>query len=277
MRWSCRTPGTVASEGEFTPFFDEAADGADAIAWAAGQPWSAGQVGMTGGSYFGATQWLAATEAPLREGDRPVRHHRPVHESWAYQGGAFQLGFNLHWALSSLALGEVIRRLGSGAAKLADLMELIAAVDRNEELYRRTPLRGVPELAGLGGYYDDWLDHPSYDEFWRACAPRERYGAITAPALNMGGWFDLFLKGTIANYLGMKAAGGSDAARGLQRLVIGAVGARAAGRLVPGARLRAAQRHRRDGHHRPAAALVRPPAARARTTGSRTTSRCGSS
>jgi putative CocE/NonD family hydrolase len=37
----------------------------------------------------------------------------------------------------------------------------------------------------------------------------------------MGGWFDLFLKGTIANYLGMKASGGSDAARGLQRLVIG--------------------------------------------------------
>ena len=73
----------------------------------------------------------------------------------------------------------------------------------------------------MGDYYDDWLDHPSYDEFWRSCAPRERYSAITAPALNMGGWFDLFLKGTIANYLGMKAAGGSEAARGLQRLVIG--------------------------------------------------------
>ncbi|MCL2395065.1 MAG: CocE/NonD family hydrolase, partial [Acidimicrobiaceae bacterium] len=37
---------------------------------------------------------------------------------------------------------------------------------------------------------------------------------------NMGGWYDLFLKGTIANYLGMKAHGGSALAR-RPRLVIG--------------------------------------------------------
>ena len=216
------TRGRYASEGEFTPFLDEAADGADTIAWAAAQPWSTGQVGMTGGSYFGATQWLAASAGPpALKAIAPFVTTDQYYESWAYQGGAFQLGFNLHWSLSSLALGEMMRRLGTGAAKPADLMDLIAAVDDNEELYRRTPLRGLPELAGLAGYYDDWLDHPSYDGFWRGCAPRERYGAITAPALNMGGWFDLFLKGTIANYLGMKASGGSDAARGLQRLVIG--------------------------------------------------------
>ena len=60
------TRGRFASEGEFNPFFDEAADGADAVAWAASQPWSTGQVGMTGGSYFGATQWLAASQAHPR-------------------------------------------------------------------------------------------------------------------------------------------------------------------------------------------------------------------
>jgi putative CocE/NonD family hydrolase len=37
----------------------------------------------------------------------------------------------------------------------------------------------------------------------------------------MGGWYDLFLKGTIANYVGMKERGGSEQARALQRLVIG--------------------------------------------------------
>ena len=37
----------------------------------------------------------------------------------------------------------------------------------------------------------------------------------------MGGWYDLFLEGTLANYLGMKERGGSDAARRYQRLVIG--------------------------------------------------------
>src|SRR5262245_60190740 len=58
------TRGRYASPGTFNPFFDEAEDGADAVAWAAGQPWSNGRLGMIGGSYFGATQWLAATQTP---------------------------------------------------------------------------------------------------------------------------------------------------------------------------------------------------------------------
>ena len=58
------TRGRYASRGDFNPFFDEARDGADTIAWAADQPWSTGAVGMFGASYFGATQWTAATQAP---------------------------------------------------------------------------------------------------------------------------------------------------------------------------------------------------------------------
>src|SRR5690242_10043355 len=33
------TRGRFASEGEFTPHFQEVADGVDTIAWAAAQPW----------------------------------------------------------------------------------------------------------------------------------------------------------------------------------------------------------------------------------------------
>jgi putative CocE/NonD family hydrolase len=44
---------------------------------------------------------------------------------------------------------------------------------------------------------------------------------MTVPALNMGGWYDLFLGGTLANYVGMKQRGGSAVARAHQRLVIG--------------------------------------------------------
>jgi putative CocE/NonD family hydrolase len=214
--------GRFASEGDFNPFFNDASDGADTVAWAAAQPWSTGQVGMAGASYFGATQWLTASAAPpALKAIAPFVTTDQYYESWAYQGGAFQLGFNLHWTLSSLALGELQRRAGAGEATLEDLGALIAAVDDNEALYWRLPLHNPPELRGLASYYDDWLEHPSYDEFWKACAPRESYARITAPALNMGGWYDLFLKGTIANYLGMKQHGGSDDARSLQRLVIG--------------------------------------------------------
>lgn len=216
------TRGRFASEGEFNPFFDEAPDGADTVAWVAEQSWCTGNVGMAGGSYFGATQWLAAKETPpALKAIAPFVTTDQYYDSWAYQGGAFQLGFNLHWTLSSLALGELQRRLGAGEATLEQFGELIAAVDGNEELFGRMPLRDLPELRGLAPYYDDWLAHPSYDDFWRSCAPREFYEDITAPALNMGGWYDLFLKGTIANYLGMKTRGESESARTMQRLVIG--------------------------------------------------------
>lgn len=216
------TRGRFRSEGTFDAFTDEARDGADTIAWAAAQPWSTGAVGMVGGSYFGATQWLAAAEAPeALRAIAPFVTTDQYYESWAYQGGAFQLGFNLHWALSSLAFGELVRQVGSGAASPDRVGELVAAVDGNDELYGRLPLREVPELDGLAPYYQDWLAHPSYDGYWKAIAPRESYERITVPALNMGGWYDLFLKGTLANYLGMKERGGSEPARQLQRLVIG--------------------------------------------------------
>src|SRR5207249_10218892 len=44
------TRGRYGSGGEFTPFFPEVNDGSDTVEWAASQPWSDGQVGMTGGS-----------------------------------------------------------------------------------------------------------------------------------------------------------------------------------------------------------------------------------
>jgi putative CocE/NonD family hydrolase len=216
------TRGRYQSEGSFVPFAHEAADGADTIAWAAAQSWSTGEVGMVGGSYFGATQWLAATQSPpALRAIAPFVTTDQYYESWAYQGGAFQLGFNLHWCLLSLGLGELLRQITAGSAKPERLAELIEAIDDNDALYRRLPLVDVPELAGLADYYQDWLAHPAYDDYWQAVAPRESWSRITVPALNMGGWYDLFLKGTIANYLGMKEHGGSEQARGLQRLVIG--------------------------------------------------------
>jgi len=216
------TRGRFGSEGTFDPFSHEAEDGADTIAWAAAQPWSTGAIGMVGGSYFGATQWTAATTSPpALRAIAPFVTTDQYYESWAYQGGAFELGFNLHWTLLFLALGEVLRRLDAGRASPEELGRLVSAIDANDELFWRRPLVGLAELGDLAPYYDEWLAHPSYDDFWRRTAPRESWRAITVPALNMGGWWDLFLKGTLANYSGMRRHGGSEAARVHQRLVIG--------------------------------------------------------
>src|SRR4051794_40296998 len=215
------TRGRYLSEGEFNPFFDDGADGFDTVAWVAGQPWCDGNVGMAGGSYFGATQWRAASETPeALKAMVPFVTAADYHEGWAYQGGAFELGFNLNWTLSFLAVGEVVRRLGQGRDAHADLVALVEAVDDNDALFERLPLSDMPVLDELAPYYREWLEHPDYDDYWRALAPKESHGNITVPTLNIGGWYDLFLGGTIANYLGMKQRGATDAAR-TPRLIIG--------------------------------------------------------
>jgi putative CocE/NonD family hydrolase len=209
----CR--GTFQSEGTFSPYFQEAEDGADAIAWAATQPWSSGVVGTMGASYYGATQWLAAMESPpALKAMAPFITTDQYYDKWTYQGGAFQLGFMLQWATGTFAVGEVARRLGRGEAGLVDLGNAFAAADGVAERYWHTPLTDLPELADLTPYMRDWINHPDYDDYWRAAAPSENYDKISAPALNFGGWFDLFLGGTLANYQAMKG-------RVAQKLVIG--------------------------------------------------------
>ncbi len=54
----------------------------------------------------GATQWLVARAAPeALQALAPIITSSDYHESWTYQGGAFQLGFILQWTLG-FALAE---------------------------------------------------------------------------------------------------------------------------------------------------------------------------
>jgi uncharacterized protein len=216
------TRGRFKSGGTFTPFVHEADDGVDAIDWAAHQPWSTGKVGMIGGSYVGATQWLPATRSPeALQAIAPVITGADYYEGWSYQGGAFELGFCLSWTLVALGLGEMQRRLQSGEVSVDDLMRMIAAGDANHDLYWNLPLKNMPSLHGIAPYYFDWLNHPDYDDYWKSISPRENYSAITTPALNIGGWYDLFIGGTLANYRDMKQRGGAEISRRFQQLVVG--------------------------------------------------------
>jgi putative CocE/NonD family hydrolase len=215
----CR--GRFGSEGVFTPFVGEAADGVDAIAWCAAQPWSNGRVGMIGGSYVGATQWLPAGQRPPALGAiAPYVTASDYHEGWVYQGGAFQLGFSLRWSLESLALPKLVSREAAGEPVTADIAELRRALRDIRALYRTRPLRGIP-LMRHAPWYDEWLAHPARDAFWQRLAPQEHYGTTAVPALNIAGWYDIFADGTYRNFQGMRADGATEAARQGQRLIVG--------------------------------------------------------
>jgi uncharacterized protein len=215
------TRGRFASDGVFNPFFHERSDGEDTLKWITEQSWSNGDVAMVGLSYYGATQWmLAAGDAPALKAISPNITGSSYYEGWTYQGGAFELGFTLIWTLTSLGAGEVGRGILRGTHELADLTPLINAIDNVADLYTHTPLNDVEVLAKLAPYYNEWLAHPTDDAFWRDTAPRERYDQVTVPSLNIGGWYDLFIGGTLANYQGIRDHGGSDLAR-KPRLIVG--------------------------------------------------------
>jgi len=215
----CR--GRFASEGEFYPQFDDANDGVDTIHWIVEQPWANGKVGMIGGSYLGFTQWLLAKEHPeaLRAIAPQVTTSNYYQTPMRHEGGVFELGV-LFWALSMVP-EEVQRRMRQGQASREQMGAIMQAMRDPSALMAHLPLVDQPLLREFAPWYLDWLNHPTYDDYWKRIAHSEYYEQLTVPALNMGGWYDLFLGGTLANYVGMKQRGGSVVARAHQRLVIG--------------------------------------------------------
>lgn len=217
--------GRYASEGEFpSTFQQEASDGADTIAWIAGQSWCGGNVGMFGGSHLGITQWLAAEEqpealqalAPMITPAIPANYFAagvPV-----ASGGAFPLGVSLSWALTQVAEGEAQRRISQGRATQETMDALLQAWMSLQQLYERLPLVDMPALHELVPSYVTWVAGSPAEA---ARVQEEHYQRIQVPALNIGGWYDLFLDGTLENYRQMKRRGGSERARAFQRLLIG--------------------------------------------------------
>ncbi|MCH7997197.1 MAG: CocE/NonD family hydrolase, partial [Chloroflexi bacterium] len=215
--------GRYNSEGEFYTFMNEIEDGYDTVEWAAAQPWSTGKVGMHGGSYVGATQWLAAVSRPPHlVAIFPSITSHDYYEGWTYQGGAFQLNFALNWSLSlSLAnMENLSRSLGDLAAEGKVMAE---AFDHLHDAVGFLPLKDYPALSapGLAPYYYDWIKHPENDSYWHRWNIEDRHHTIQVPAYSMGGWYDIFLGGTIRNFVGMRKNGATEEARRGQKLIIG--------------------------------------------------------
>jgi uncharacterized protein len=203
--------GRYASEGDWYPFKNESQDGYDTVEWAAALPYANGKVGMFGGSYVGATQYLAAiVHPPHLAGICPDVTASNYHDGWTYQGGAFEQWFGESWT-TGLAENTVRRRVESSGKAV--------------EWTAKLPLTSYPVLEnassnGVAPYFADWLAHPDYDQYWKQISIEERYGQIQVPVFSIGAWYDIFLGGTLRNFTLLKTEAGTNAARKGQRLLI---------------------------------------------------------
>ena len=90
------------------------------------------------------------------------------------------------------------------------------------QLFQVLSLRNLPEEGGKCiFYYNEWLDHPDYDDYWKALANEECYSDIQVLVLQIGGWYDFFTADTSQNFIGMRHGGGSILSRKNQRAIVG--------------------------------------------------------
>ena len=220
--------GRYSSEGEWYPFKNESSDGYDTVEWAAALPYSNGKVGMFGGSYVGATQMLAAiAHPPHLAGICPEVTASNYHDGWTYQGGAFEQWFNESWT-SGLAQDTFNRKVQRSSNAMNGIWKLPVST---YPLFVPPPSES-DSTAALAPYFLDWVAHPTYDDYWKRWSIEEHFFDIQVPSLNIAAWYDIFLGGSLRNYIGMKAhAGNEDAKRG-QRMLVAIGGHAGSGRKI---------------------------------------------
>src|SRR5215471_11510470 len=120
------TRGRFMSEGEWVPFINEALDGVDTIEWAAQLPYSDGNVGMYGISYFGFTQWSSAVYQPSAlKALAPVQTWNDPFNGVMFRGGALELGCGGSWQLM-MGLNDLMRRHKDNPQALGRSIYLLA-------------------------------------------------------------------------------------------------------------------------------------------------------
>jgi hypothetical protein len=198
---SCR--GTFGSEGDLVPVRHEQADGHASLEWVASQPWFDGRLAMWGASYLGMTQWAIAEDPPdfVKALNLQVTASK-FGDAIVYPGGSFALEMALCWLYQmkyqESGLGTIVRKqLGANRvlSRTADLLPL-----------------GTCDTATLGEIspvFQDWLEHnvPG-DPWWDEVEFGRRLDKVPPSSL-VGGWYDLFLPGQVADYEALRRAGRS--------------------------------------------------------------------
>ncbi|WP_448628381.1 CocE/NonD family hydrolase [Geodermatophilus sp. URMC 64] len=187
--------GTFGSGDAFEPMRHEVDDGADTVAWLREQPWFGGRFATVGLSYLGFTQWALMTDPPPELAAAlvmvgPHDFHENVHGD-----GSFKLNDFLGWshAVAHQEEGGAVRILARQALAPRRLRPALAGVPLVEA--------GERLLAGGAPWYRHWVSiSDGADPFWAPMRLDAALERVQVPVLLFGGWQDLFLEQTLAQY-----------------------------------------------------------------------------
>lgn len=194
--------GTFGSGGTFTPFVDEVTDGADTVTWLRRQPWFTGSFATVGPSYLGFTQWALMVDPPpeLKAAIVCVGPHDLAAATWGT--GSYTVNDFLGWS-HGVSQQEQFSRLISTLRQLrarkfiARAASAVPAGDAARSL-----------LGGGAPWYESWVDHPDpADPFWEPLRATRALDEVEIPVLLLGGWQDVFVEQTVAQYRHLRRRG----------------------------------------------------------------------
>jgi putative CocE/NonD family hydrolase len=89
------------------------------------------------------------------------------------------------------------------------------------KFFRRLPLiTALDDIADLP-WLKTWIQHPTYDDYWKSYGVKEKYGKILVPAYFVSGWYDNLILENWRNFKGFREQGGSEEAKKGTKILIG--------------------------------------------------------
>jgi uncharacterized protein len=165
------------------PYEHDGNDARAVIEWISQQPWSDGRVGMFGGSYNGFTQWAAAKHMPTAlKAMMPSVAVAPGIDV-PMEGNIF-LNFVYPWPLYTTTTKMLDAVNYNNKARWDGL---------NRKWYiTGQPYRALDQIDGTPNpIFRRWLDHPSYDSYWKSMIPyRNEFASIDIPILATDGYLE---------------------------------------------------------------------------------------
>jgi hypothetical protein len=209
------TRGEFDSEGMWFPLIWEYEDGHDTVAWVKAQPWCNGKIGMWGGSYFGYTQLTAAPDNPDLACMVPLVTSGSMGKI-IFRGGALEFASLQGWMAQEHE--NQLKRQGQEGKIVPDLSGgLYNEPIRDAQVEDFDKMRMDPKL--LAGGPEAWLKHPGDVAGLPPLNYGDNYAKVSAPGLNVAGWYDIFLGPQLYDFNRFRAEGIGDARK--TRIIIG--------------------------------------------------------
>jgi putative CocE/NonD family hydrolase len=175
MQRPARQPGDVKS-------LDEGTDTYDTIDWLIKNVRNNnGRVGMLGVSYDGWTTIMAALEP--HPALRAISPQASPADMWLgddfHHNGAFRLSYGFEYA-AMMESGKDVQQFS------------FDRYDTFDWYLNLGPLKNVNDkyLKGKIPTWNDYVEHPDYDEFWKRQTMVPHLTSVRVPTLNVAGWWD---------------------------------------------------------------------------------------